>query len=378
MRPVIQRLEAEEFIRAWPEEQADARGSTPLQVCPASDFKRLSPDDPSYSVRGQRIGTSAGAEVADRHQKVAHAMENVQLPILSPPGEMVPSSTRAIVMHRFGSAKVAHIRVPKMTYAFPVDYPDAARRSFFAKRLYAERKLEERKASIEDFQAAEALLLDFVLQLLLAFAEEAHTVGMQGDLTAVGMESECLKFLRSCVLDAGLMDSPFLLPPRGDTHIPDSVHARIESSDQWGKHRELLQNVADAQAHELFIWPTISGDPPEETRSVPDEPTALTDGGIETASKQRVNVIVGEARNDSPDADHLSARDRGIHDRLGEQSFRNLTNSEISRDRNLKKVLLEFRLKSGADDTKACLDRIRRGKGYPLSREISEKRSSRN
>jgi hypothetical protein len=75
---------------------------------------------------------------------------------------------------------------------------------------------------------------------------------------------------------------------------------------------------------------------------------------------------------------HLSDRDRDIHDRLGEQSFRNLTNSEISRDRNLKKALLEFRLKSGADDTKACLDRIRRGKGYPLSREISEKRSSRN
>lgn len=288
VRPAIQRLEAEEFAKAWPEEQAGARGGAPVQVSPASDFKRVSPDDPRYTMPAQHIGTSAGAEVADRQQKVAHATENVPRPILSPPENMVPSSSRAIVMHPFGSAKVAHIRVPKMTYTFPADYPDAARRSFLARRLYAERMLEERKASIEDFQAAEALLLDFVLQLLLAFAEEAHTVGMQGDLTAADMESECLKFLRSYVLEAGLMDSPFGVLPRGDTQIPDSFQARIESSDQWGKYRELLQNVADAQAHELFIW--------SETNVEPADLQEVAD--VETVDLANSSAIVADEAAD--------------------------------------------------------------------------------
>jgi hypothetical protein len=82
-----------------------------------------------------------------------------------------------------------------------------------------------------------------------------------------------------------------------------------------------------------------------------------------------VTELNGEAR--------LSPRDRRIHDSLGESNFRNLTNTEISRDKHLRNVLRTFELKPGTDATKACLDRIRRGKGYPLSREISKKRSSR-
>jgi hypothetical protein len=53
--------------------------------------------------------------------------------------------------------------VPKTAYTFAAHVPRAAQRSFLAKRLYAERIFEERKASIEDFQA---LLLDFILELL--------------------------------------------------------------------------------------------------------------------------------------------------------------------------------------------------------------------
>jgi len=52
-------------------------------------------------------------------------------------------------------------------------------------------------------------------------------------------------------------------------------------------------------------------------------------------------------------------------------NFKNLTNREIMRDRKIGMQLKrDHKLKAGTDATKACLDRIRRAKGYPLSRDI--------
>jgi hypothetical protein len=74
----------------------------------------------------------------------------------------------------------------------------------------------------------------------------------------------------------------------------------------------------------------------------------------------------------------LSSRDKEIHDVVGGERFRTLTNAEIKKDGSVKNRLrLEFKLKSG-DAVKRCLDRIRQGKGYPLSGEIKKKRSTRN
>jgi len=87
------------------------------------------------------------------------------------------------------------------------------------------------------------------------------------------------------------------------------------------------------------------------------------------ASEPAATEPHGEAR--------LSARDQRIHDSLGEHSFRNLTNTDILRDRHLRKVLRDHELELGTDAAKASLDRIRRGRGYPLSRAISKKRSNR-
>ena len=73
----------------------------------------------------------------------------------------------------------------------------------------------------------------------------------------------------------------------------------------------------------------------------------------------------------------LSSRDIQIHDAVGGERFRTLTNAEIMKEPNVKKRLrVDFQLEQG-DAAKRCLDRIRHGKGYPLSREIAEKRSSR-
>ncbi len=74
----------------------------------------------------------------------------------------------------------------------------------------------------------------------------------------------------------------------------------------------------------------------------------------------------------------LSARDLQIHDAVGRERFRTLTNAEIMKEVSVKKRLrLDFRLEPG-DAAKCCLDRIRRAKGYSLSREIAKKRSTWN
>jgi hypothetical protein len=73
----------------------------------------------------------------------------------------------------------------------------------------------------------------------------------------------------------------------------------------------------------------------------------------------------------------LSGRDLQIHDVVGGERFRTLTNAEIMKEVSVKKRLrVDLQLEPG-DAAKRCLDRIRHAKGYSLSREIAEKRSSR-
>jgi hypothetical protein len=85
------------------------------------------------------------------------------------------------------------------------------------------------------------------------------------------------------------------------------------------------------------------------------------------------NKAARAAKRSSP----LSARDQQIHDMVGGERFRTLTNAEIMKEAGMKKRLrLDFGLESG-DATKRCFDRIRHANGYPLSREIAKKRATR-
>lgn len=75
---------------------------------------------------------------------------------------------------------------------------------------------------------------------------------------------------------------------------------------------------------------------------------------------------------------HLSERDAGVHRIVGADNFRNLTNADIMNDRKLAQQLrAECNLQPRADATKSCLDRVRRAMGYPLSKKISQRRSTR-
>lgn len=116
----------------------------------------------------------------------------------------------------------------------------------------------------------------------------------------------------------------------------------------------------------------------EDGRSSSLSPANESDSSNHPEQKDRTPGDLGttpRAMRSSPDVRHqFSKRDQDVRGAVHEENFRAFTNADISRI--LKAVLREFGLKPGEDMTKACLDRIRRAKGYPLSREIRNKRST--
>jgi hypothetical protein len=170
--------------------------------------------------------------------------------LAAPSTEPMRQSNRAILLHRLVPDRVAQVKVPKITYEFPVVFSEIAKRRFQAKKLRAERVLEEKKGSARKFADAETLLLEFILDVFFALVEELYLLGMQGHLGVEEFESECLKFLQASALGAGFMDNRTLVPQPTphDAEIPDDVWTKIESSPEWKSYRRRLQKVADAQA----------------------------------------------------------------------------------------------------------------------------------
>jgi hypothetical protein len=116
-----------------------------------------------------------------------------------------------------------------------------------------------------------------------------------------------------------------------------------------------------------------------ERDSVPEAPGGSEDArGPEyrPASKESGLASSIEQQTSADTSRSLSDAESCVHDIITEKIFRTLTNAEIRRDPHLKKRLrIDCQWMSG-DAAKACLDRIRKKKAYPLSRQITNKRSS--
>ena len=133
-------------------------------------------------------------------------------------------------------------------------------------------------------------------------------------------------------------------------------------------------------------WPTDQGG--QHTlnlamRELPDElphdRAALRLAAVESVIQATVPVVGGKGPASAPKGGQpLSERDVRVYDAIGRERFCSLTNAEIMRDTTVKKPLRAEGLDPGSEAAKRCLDRIRNAKGYPLSREVSKKRASRN
>jgi len=129
-------------------------------------------------------------------------------------------------------------------------------------------------------------------------------------------------------------------------------------------------NLDDAQTLRLAIR--------EPQNELNCERAALRLAAVESIIRVATPSIGGKKAASAAKRDtQLSARDLQIHDFVGGERFRTLANAEIMKNPGVKKRLrLDFGMESG-DAVKRCFDRIRQAKGYPLSREISKKRSTR-
>jgi len=117
----------------------------------------------------------------------------------------------------------------------------------------------------------------------------------------------------------------------------------------------------------------------ELPHELPYEKAALRLAAVESVIRETAPILTGNnAARAVGNSNSLSKRDAGVHDVIGKELFSTHTNAEILKDVNLKKRLrIEYKLTSG-DAIKRCLDRIRDGKEYPLSREVTNKRATRN
>jgi hypothetical protein len=93
----------------------------------------------------------------------------------------------------------------------------------------------------------------------------------------------------------------------------------------------------------------------------PREPPLVADGGTLSRTLGAHSVS-------------LSKRDAAVHDIVGSENFCKLTNTEIMKTFR-RPLATAVKLKAG-DAAKSSLDRIRRAKDYPLSKQITKKRSS--
>ena len=119
-------------------------------------------------------------------------------------------------------------------------------------------------------------------------------------------------------------------------------------------------------------------------RELPDElpcdRAALRLAAVESVIQAAIPSVGGKnAAEPAKRSGTLSDRDMQIHDVVGGERFRTLTNAEIMKDATVKKRLrADFDLEPGGDAAKRCLDRIREAKGYSLSREVTKKRAAQN
>jgi hypothetical protein len=119
-------------------------------------------------------------------------------------------------------------------------------------------------------------------------------------------------------------------------------------------------------------------------RELPDElpcdRAALRLAAIESVIQAAIPSVGGKnAAESAKRSGALSDRDIQVHDVIGGERFRTLTNAEIMKEATVKKRLrTDFDLEPGGDAAKRCLDRIREAKGYPLSREVTKKRAAQN
>ena len=206
------------------------------------------------------------------------------------------------------------------------------------------------------------------------------------------IEQQTRAILQNC-LDENFFLSGFVLDLEKVTEIllasaTESFRAKVEGYEaQEGFCRDWLDEIVgetiDATLHlapsGFYLLPgshRYNGAVPVIREKLTRELRAILKWRAEA---RKSKVIVSDEQNAVSGlaaGRRMSAREVRVHDAIGSVSFRTLTNAEIMKEAKVKTLFRTEKLKVGSDAAKLCLDRIRRAKGYPLSREIAKQRSA--
>jgi hypothetical protein len=285
---------------------------------------------------------------------------------------------------------------------YPKEFSAQARARVEAEQIIAKRDFERAQSEKPPNKWGkdrrtwdECLFYRYILRVFLVFALEACKIGKQGIWAVDRIRAEAEEFLRRftirayCESGRDRYGEKFEdMTSNWNGSLLPEVKRIFQKSEALHRFEAELLAVAQLAADSthaldenlkgnpaidvLGAGPTISEVPPATMYD--GDPSLLTTAGdaIHNVAEKEIEVN----RNPRVRSDSLSARETQIHKIVGEGSFRTLTNAEIMKTPGIGRRLRdEYELRS-EDAAKSCLDRIRNARGYPLSREISRRRSA--
>lgn len=199
---------------------------------------------------------------------------------------------------------------------YPSDFPVQSQARVEAEKIRAAREFQSAKAADHWTSDVRAHLLDYILTVFLAFADEARALRLW---PVAKMDSQCREFLRRLTIEARYEKGPGVgeMNSNWNGSILSEVQRELEKTSKWQRYQDFLLDLADAQS-ELQI---TQKDAAEDKRTHPGPPADLAQtgkprgtwrmntstplqipgelvNGFPSALKSQVEVILTEARRE--------------------------------------------------------------------------------
>jgi hypothetical protein len=141
-----------------------------------------------------------------------------------------------------------------MNYLYPSDFPSAARAAVTAKKIRAGLELAQAKQIEHSLSEVEAALRHYILQVFIAFAENAFMLARQGLWTVERVDDQSREFLRLTMIEAcaekgrdGATAGTWA--SHMDGSILPAIQREFEKSPEWRRYLDGLLELAELQAN---------------------------------------------------------------------------------------------------------------------------------
>jgi hypothetical protein len=191
-----------------------------------------------------------------------------------------------------------------MDYAYPPEFPAAARAMVAAKKIVAAREFAEKRQGLRRDAEVEVALRVYILQVFLSFAEGAFELGRQGVWSIDQVEEQAREFLRRTAIEAnaemGFDRAGHQLSPmfgKWGGHILPETQQKLEKTPEWKQYTDGLLDLAKLQAG-AALSSSDSGEIPSVPDSGPSEsadlPAITVESGPDHREPHAAGVVKGQ------------------------------------------------------------------------------------